>query len=410
MTETGVVVDAATPLADLPDGALLTWVGFDAVTTGPESSNAVAPQGRADHGGPWVLLVAIGAVLLASAVLALAQGGSIATPTARAAAAGVLALGALVSIGAWAYPLPRRLPDLAIGAPLTLAFAAAAVGTPVVFRGAHMAVTAGLVAAALVAVTAAALTRDPRARATASALAITLLVVAAVWGITLMVNAPAASAAAITMGLVAPGLRLVPALLLRVPEGYAIEYRHFLGNRWSVRGAIPDDPGAVSMPTVRTYVDAAQARLHAGVVTLSVMAAACAPFVAPLTRSDSLIPRIGATVLLVATAMGLTLWPRRTSRPVLRWTPRLSAAAIVVVVLAQVALGTSEPSRLGLAVAGLVVGTVAAMLIAPVAARRAALGWSRLGDLVESASVVLALPAGFLAAGTLEFVRAMVSG
>jgi hypothetical protein len=38
------------------------------------------------------------------------------------------------------------------------------------------------------------------------------------------------------------------------------------------------------------------------------------------------------------------------------------------------------------------------------------LAWSRIADVVENIAVVLALPAGMIAAGTLEFVRTMVSG
>lgn len=411
VTQAGTVVDPAQLVGDVPDGALLTLVGHGVPAPSAARSGADNPTARPDRSLPWVLISTFALIVAAGGVAALTGGADSVSETAHAVTASLLALASLTTAAVWARaPQSARPPALLVGAPVALAFASAAVAVPTVYRGAHLAVAVGALSAAFVATVASALSDNARRRGTASALAIMCIVLAAIWGLTLMTGATASAAAALTMGLAVPGLRVVPALLLRLPEGYSIEYRHFIGNRWTVRGAIPDDPGPVTMPVIRDYVEGADARLATAVVGLVVAAVGSAPFVAPLLWNEGIFVRVGDAVLVATTVLGLLLWPRRTTRPTLRWTPRIGAALCVVIVAAAATSSLAGPTALAVATAVFACAVVTAAIIHPVSRRQSALGWSRLGDIIESASVVLALPAALFAAGTLEFMRAMVSG
>lgn len=396
----------------LRDGALLTIVDVNAGSGAPGDSGDDSRLGplRNDVAAPWWMLVTLTALLLVASVLDLAAGSTLLGPTARIAVAGVIALGAMGTGVMWSRRHEPQREPAALVAPILLAFTSAIVGTPAIYKGAHAALTAGLLAAGVLGTLLAVTSNHRTGRALAGAASTWSLTLGTVWGATLIFEWSAWAAAALSLGLVAAGLRFIPTRLLRLPEGYAIEYQHFLGNRWSVRGAIPKDPGPVTMEVVQPYVDEAAARLTVGVMVLSAVAAFMTPWVVGGIHAESIFQRIGTITVLITTVLGLLLWSRRTSAPELRWPPRLAAAVMVGVTVLSLANTADATGRVVVAASLLGVGLVALGVLVPVSRHRAALGWSRLGDILETLSVVLAPPAAMLAAGTLDFVRAVMSG
>jgi hypothetical protein len=410
---TGRETSLAARGADLDDGSLLTIVDLSPAGA-PSRSRAARPgDGDAERGSVWWMLGIAGA-LVATLVLVDAGVGILLPDVAVRILAGILLAGAAAgSALLWVMRRPADRPrdGLVMLAPLVIAFAGGAIIVPPMLVGAaQLAVTAGLLAAGIVAALLAVALEGPRLRAGARMATVVLLVLALIWGATLFAGWGMLAAAAISAGVVPLGLRGLPSTLLEVAEGYHIDYRHFMSSRWTVRGAIPEDPGPVDLPVVRSEVAEAAARLLVGTLLLAATPALVVPLVLPgLVASDPFV--FGGTIgLLCAIVLALLLVPRHTAQPVLRWAPRIGAVLVVAEVAISVAL-SSPPLLLTLVGAGsLVLGLIAAALVVPVGRGAGSLGWSRLADLGEWLAVALALPAALLAADGLDVLRGMMAG
>jgi hypothetical protein len=361
----------------------------------------------------WWLLGSV-AVLLAALVLSDAGRVLLPDPVARILLGGTLCLAAAgIALAGVAHRRRDALAGasaLALLAPYALAFAGGAAAIPPQLEQAgHLAVAAGLLAAAIVSALVTVALPLARLRTGASAATVVLLVLTAIWGVALLAGWGMPAAAAISVGLVPLALRALPSLLVDVDEGYHIDYAAFMSSRWTVRGAIPEDPGPVTMPAVRTVVDGAEAGTVVGTVLFSLAPPLLVPLLLPgLASPDALV--FGGTIGLLATlVVALLLAPRRTATPALRWAPR-AAAAVVVVEIAVALTVAFPPLLLTIAAGGLLaVGLVAAATLVPIARGAASLGWSRLADAFDWLAVALALPAALLAADGIDVLRGMMA-
>lgn len=412
LTRSGREIDPGSAVDDLTDGTLLSVVDLTVLAVKPRRGAGAAP--RTDHAELWWGAATGGAALTALGLERLAHHDTLLHSWARPVGATALGLLAAGAAAVWlarraargTHATPAGLPFAAI---VALSSAAAVIATPATHGGTHLAIALALAAMAAVFSLMAVVTprREPRGLVgTATTLA---LVLAAVWGGTLLLGWPIASAAAISLGLVAPGIRLVGTLLLDVHEGYSINYEHFMSQRWTVRGAVPGNPGEVTMDAVQPHVAESTARLTTGVVALTAVAVLTTPLVLPAMHAPSLWVRIGAIGALAATAAALMLGPRHRSSAALRWTPRVGASLIALAVATDLALRADDQTRLLLAGAALLVAVVTAALIIPVSRGASSLVWSRTADLFEWLAVALALPLALLAANVLESVRTMMS-
>lgn len=415
LNDSGTEVPTDTHPDSLRDGALLTIVDL-ALGSSAVKSDAAAhdtthhTSPRTDVAAPWLMLAVLAVLLLIASLSELAAGSTVLTDPTRIIVAIALAMGALGTGVSWARRTSPQSEPAALVVPLVLALTAAIIGTPALYKGAHLALTVGFLGAGVLATVLAVASSQRSARALAGAARTWSLTLGAIWALTLLLDWSAFAAATLSLGLVAAGLRFIPTRLLKVPEGYAIEYQHFLGNRWSVRGAIPDNPGAVTMDVVQPYVDEAAARLSVGVMALSGVAAFTTPWVVTGIHAESIFQRIGTITVLVTTVLGLLLWSRRASAPKLRWPPRIAAATMVGTTVLALVTTADATGRMVVAATLLGVGLVVLGALVPISRHPVALGWSRVGDILETLSVVLAPPAAMLAAGTLDFVRAVMSG
>ncbi|KQX05464.1 MULTISPECIES: hypothetical protein [unclassified Leifsonia] len=402
----GTEIAPETPAIDLVDGGLYSVVDLRADAAVSARAERESASRRVDHGAPWWMLAVIAPLALA-AIVAVSVG-----PGMRLLTSIVLGLAAIVTAVVWAARARAGMAGaVALLAPLALAFSAGALAPPPGLEdGVRLAVAAGFVAAAVLSAVLTATAASAELRAAAGTVAIMLAVLAAIWGLALLLHWEEPAAAAVSLGAVPLALRALPSTLVNLPEGYFIDYKHFIGNRWTVRGAIPESPGAIRVETVRAVVDGSSARLVAGAALLSIIAAVFAPVALLRPWESDPFVATGGIVLIVCVEISLLLTPRHTTGLLLRWMPR-AAAAVVLVVAAQLALTTLDPLALSIIAAGLFLAAViAAAIVVPASRGASSLAWSRTGDVIEWIAVAFALPAALLYADVLSLLRGMMAG
>ncbi len=391
----GSPVDLGTPAAQLLEGGLYAVAG-PAATPARRIDRATA--GGSVNPLPWAL-VGFGIV---AAMLAVGD-ERLRWPT-----AGVLALAALVSM---VFGVARGgTGDIGAAASLVLAGIGSCLGALTILVDAP--VLAFAVAGAAMAVLAALLmvvARTARARAAAAPVVVIAALFAALALTGPMLGwAPnqlliAASAIAVV------GIRAAPSLLVGVEPGYHIDYGRFMVLRWTVRGRVPVSIDRIDEQRVREIVAAAEARLDSAILMLAVLAGAGLPAAAPALVGPDPVARISAMVYVLLAVLALLLTSRRTAAPALRIPPR---AAAVIGLLLLAAVVVPQASAAGAAIGAgalLFAALVAAAAVLPLARGERSLGWSRTGDIVDSLAIALVLPAGLLAAGTLDLLRGVLT-
>lgn len=398
----GALLAPTVPLSSLEDGALVVVIDL-AEPVG--DVHRVRPEPGTHARSTWWLLAIVSGVVAALALVELATGTRVLGDGAGVAVGGMLMLGAVVAGARWI----RRADDGAATAPaavLLLAFTGGVLAVPAVPGAAHLAITVGLGAAGLL-FTALVIPAHPgAARSMAATVATLLVLLAGVWGATLMWAWGAAAAAALSLGLVAPGWRVLPQLLLTLPDGWSIHYRAFMTQRWTVRGAVPEDPGPIAMPVVRRAVEDAVARLIAGVAVLAAVAVLATPVVLAHLPHASPAARIGGAALIALTVIHLLLAPRHATAPALRWLARGAAAAMLAACVIAVIRAAPEVAPVIIAGALMLAGAVGAAAIVPTARGVRSVAWSRAGDVLESVAVALVPAAALVAADVIAIIRA----
>lgn len=403
----GFEIPGDTECEDLIDGGLYSLIDRTVLPSPGDRPRPVATPTRVDHGARWWMLAVSGLLLVA----VFAQGAG--EPLLRLLVALLLVAGSVSGAVAWA----RR--DSAAGvrgilgvlAPILLSFAAGALLIPAQLEASgHLATASGFLAASVTTAIIAVAARARAMRAAAGTATVLLVGLAAVWGLALLLRWGPAEAAAISLGLVPLGLRALPSSLVNLPEGYFIDYKHFMTSRWTVRGAIPEPVGLLRPERITAVVDDSSARLIAGTAVLSLVAAAMAPvaFLRPWPADPIVLS--GGIALLVCAGLALLLTPRHTTSRILRWLPRGAAAVVVVVAGLQAAAALGTGAQMLGAVALFALGLLAVGVVIPIARGASSLVWSRFGDAFEWLAVALALPAALLYADSLSLVRGMMAG
>jgi len=389
--------------ADLADGALYAVVDLHRRSPAADQLNSTGAT-RHQRGALWWML---GTAAIVSVALSLSD-ASTAPALHRMVASLVLGLAALV----WAVRRPSDNPSSALTmlAPLSLAFAAGLVAIPVqLVAGVQLGVVAGLLAAGILAALLTATVGGVQLRSASGTATVLLLLIAVVWGLSLLFGWSITAAAAISAGIAPLGLRALPSTLVNLPDGYHINYRHFMSARWTVRGSIPESPNAVTMNAVRDVVQESSARLVTGTVLLSGIPVLMVPMALIGSWVANPVVFGGRIGLLATLVLALLLLPRHNATATLRWVPR--AAAALIALEAIVAASSIVGSLLLLvgAVGFLALGVFVVVVMVPIGRGARSLVWSRLADVVELLTVALALPAALLAADILTLLRGMIA-
>ncbi len=403
--------DLGATVHDLSDGALLTVVD---PTLHPESTRTHQHHATHDARGDvtWWLLSATGVT-----GLALAATGTLNRTWQPIALAGL----ALITLAVAARPPvrpaqphpTRRWTSAAADAsrvigPVLLAVAAALSLIPTGMHGSTqvtVVIAAGTAAGVLL--VAQLVLPQPATRAMIGTTARLAMVVAAVWAAVVYLGWTVQAGAALTVGLVPLAIRALPTTLLRLPQGYFVEYRRFLRNPWSVRGRVPDPAGPIDPDWITGQVTQSHAARGSGTFVLAAIGAISLPFAVPGNGVGGLAAA-GTAIMLTCYVLTLLLIVRPEASAMVRWSVRASAF-VGLAIGARLLLGTiNDPWIVALVL--VLGGLLAAALIAPLARGFTSLSLSRIGDMVQGLAVVLSMPAAFVAANGVELVRRAVSG
>lgn len=402
----GREIPRGTAMTALDDGAVLVLV--DPAVAAPSSTRRSAPTPAASRvTAAWAVLTAAGGIL---ALLRLLGADALPAPvrTPMAAAALVAALAAAAVFALRARPgSPTLAPVLAV---VVLAFGGGVAIVPELpAASTQVAVFTGLLAASVVSGVIGILGATQTVRAQSRTAAIVTAVLAAVWGLSLLLHLDPSAPAAVTLGLVPVAQRVLQSSLVDVAPGTFIDYARFQSTRWTVRQSLPDEVRTIEADDADALVERSTARLVVGVVLLVAAGAASAFTALPTFAVADPVLLGGRIALAVTVVLALLLGSRKSTVPFLRWVAR--GGAIVVVAAVLVALVPTIPREMLVLVAGLVlvVGLAAALLVVPVGRGLRSLGWSRTGDVFEALATALSLPAGMLAAGAIEIARAMMA-
>ncbi|MFT4258279.1 hypothetical protein [Microbacterium sp.] len=403
----GLEVPEGTACEDLVDGGLYALVDRAAAPAQRAAgTDAGATPTRMDHGARWWMLAVSGLLLIA--VFAHGAGD----PLLRLLTALLLVVGAACSAIVWS----RRESGagvrgiLGVLTPVLMAFAAGALLIPAALvASAHLSTASGFLAAGITTAIIAVVARSRPIRAAAGTATVLLVSLAAVWGIALLLRWGQAEAAAVSLGLIPLALRALPSSLVNLPEGYFIDYKHFMTSRWTVRGAIPESVGVLRPERIVAVVDDSSARLIAGTAVLSAVAAVLAPLAFLRDWPRDPLVTAGGIALLVCLGLSLLLTPRHTTSKILRWLPRAAAAVVFLTAGLRTAIGVGGDGQVLSAVALFLLGVVALAVVIPVSRGVRSLAWSRIADAFEWLAVALALPAALLYADVLSLLRGMMA-
>ena len=409
LDRSGAETHLSTRGSDLADGSLLSLIDLRARSL--SNLPVVGGDPLRDRGAIWWMLAMVAVVTLGVHVLGTGPGRT--DPALqRGLASAALGVAAIVSALVWArrHPHDVTLGALSMLSPLTLAFASGFVMIPLTMAaGLHLAVVCGLAFAAVLAALLTVTIGGLRLRSFSGVTTVILVVLAAIWGITLLSGMGVAAAAVISAGAVPLGLRILPSTLVNVDEGYLIDHEKFMSTRWTVRGAVPHTPTEIRADNVGAVVEDSSARLLAGTVLLSGIPVLVVPLAADADWQANPLVLGGAIGLLSSLVIALLLIARHTASPALRWVPRGAAVLVLVEATAAAAL-TVGSLTLTVAAAGfLVVGIFAAVLLVPIGRGARSLVWSRLADVLEALAIALSLPSALLAADIVSILRGMMA-
>jgi hypothetical protein len=391
---------------DVPDGIVLTVSRGSAGATVSEDEAARART--MPRGADSIALAAAGLVLLGGATLLhLGMGpwgdGESAPTWWRPVVVGLLALVLLALVGR--KPRERTvLYDMAALSTVSLALGALIV-PPSGMPGIRLAiVVAPAIAGAVVALRSGISERRQDRSASSAALVATVwLGVALIGLVTIQTTSGLAFAAPILMGAVPPLLLAMPALAIDVPDEQLLDLKHVTRDASGPRQAAPKSPVDVTRPRVRRVVSTARARQDLVVVLLSLTAMALPVPVLQIVQIGGM-RGWAATVVVVAAVVTLLLVPRTARSRLVRVLPRVAAFGMIAqIAWAAVVGGRMEALTVGM-VAVVVALAVAGIAIA-VGAGKYNVALARVGDIVQNLAIYLALPAGVVAAGTIQWVR-----
>lgn len=411
-----VVMEAAgreiapdTAVGDLRDGAILVLVDLSLASRASSGRRRAATSSRDDRPpSSWWLLGAVGAVLGALALgVPVVVDPAVRLPVGIAAAIGAT----LVAVTVAARAPKRRSSHLAaVLGILLLAFGAGAAVMPAVPAAAgELGVFTGLLFAAVLAGVMGIVSRSGTLRAETRTAMVVLLVLAAVWGLAMLVHAGPEAAAAVTLGLVPVAQRVLLASAVDVPPGTFIDYERFQTTRWTVRQQLPPEVQAIDADEAGALVARSTARLTTGVILFVVAGVLCAPVaISSFDLSDPLV-FAGRIALPTTVVLALLLSARKSTVPALRWVSRLGAVAVLLAVLVAVIPSAGATTLALVAGVCLAVGAASAFLVIPAGRGVQSLAWSRAADAFEWIAVALSLPAALLAADAVDLVRGMMA-
>lgn len=418
VTSDGARLDLRSTAGDaLRDGSVLHVSAVPARPVARPTQDAAVPGGTQPPAAllPQFLLVALAGACALVVVAVRAIPGLLPvepmSSTSQQVVAAAFLLAALV-LGLWPTVRQAGRNEICIVVATLLACAGGASAVDATLAaGDQLAVVAGFVSASSVAALAAV-----RARSAGGDGLQVALVLAALFALgacvsvgVLFLEQPAWVTAAVLLGLVPLGMRLLPSFALQVPVVYLVDAAHVTRSALSVRGGPPRPSPAVRNRAVEGAVGRGDRLLEAGTVALSAAAAVLTPVVllsAPTGGTEG----VAAVVLVLLVAFALVSMPRTARGSSSKTAPRAAAAAMLFTLVAETTFLDPPNSITAVACALVVLGLLVAFVSVQVGRGRRSVGLSRLTDGLEGLAVTLSLPVALVAVGTIETVRSAFSG
>ncbi|MGO1511168.1 MAG: hypothetical protein ACTHW4_11425 [Actinomycetales bacterium] len=221
--------------------------------------------------------------------------------------------------------------------------------------------------------------------------------------VTLQVDTGLEVVAAVAVGVVPPLLMAMPALAIDVPDDQLIDLAHVSRDATAVRQEAPKAPAEVTAPRIRRVVTTARMRQNLVALLVCLLAVVLAPSVLGIVPVGGM-RSWAATAAVLLLVVALLLVPRGAQSRMVRIVPRLTAFVVIAqIAWAAVVGGRAEALTVG------VLAVVAALAVAGLAIAMARgisnVALARAGDIVQGLAVYLALPAGVVAAGAIQWVR-----
>lgn len=404
-TSTGVILDPATTVqqAGLRHGDVVvalpqTREGFEATSFLDRNSLlALTSPPKTHHAPAFTPWVAAAAAILAATVAS-----SLGYGTPRLICAGLLAVLAAV------IPLLTLLRDdntFAWATVCPLFAAAAAVAAVSSNRAGGTLLVAG--ACGLATATGAAYSRTLSSRRTDDPLLVWLwagLAVAAISTATLLIGASTGAMWAIFLVVSVAVSRLLPALVIDVPDDLLIDFTRLAKTAWSAR----EEPrkrrrGLIRREDVENLAHGGQSLVVAASVAV-VLAALVSAVALEFTVEDR-TATIGAHIMTIATGVAFALGSRSfRSRPT-RFLMRVAGALILIVGVTRLMIDVDTTRLPLLAIGAITAGSLTAVAAAALGRGWHSLRWSRSAEIFDGLSVVVVVAGLPLATGLFTFVR-----
>lgn len=253
--------------------------------------------------------------------------------------------------------------------------------------------------------------RHPRVRGAAGACMLMLLLMALGCAATIYCDLPPALLAALGVCAGAWGAQMMANLVVRVPDGYLLQWRRHMTRRWTVRGDIPDDARILTDADLRGDLQWFLARYAAGIIGCTVCMGLS---FAALTQTVDYSVRMHRIALLttgIALALYLALKPRQSGRPFERHLMRGVAVAVWMLLMTRMPAVLPELGAhtvfATLAVNGVMALGLGFGMIAQHSGLRS-LALSRTADILCVTALCVTPLAALASAGLVEWVRGLV--
>lgn len=229
----------------------------------------------------------------------------------------------------------------------------------------------------------------------ASVLLVLGIAVAVTFGVALQRGGDVQVPAAVLLGLTPAAYRLLPSYSIDVPDEQLIDVERLSVTAWAARTSRRPASRRIRLGEIEQAVGSAQRTVSTAAVALA--------------AASNGLPRWGAAIEVALVVIALGLLPR-TARSMLDKVAPRPAAGVLLLQLALLlgAHGSAVASTLGTA-ALLGLGLVAAISATALAGGWLSVRGSRLADVLESLSVVLALPAALIAVDAIATFRRLTS-
>ncbi|CAM3620296.1 hypothetical protein OCAE111667_18840 [Occultella aeris] len=301
-----------------------------------------------------------------------------------------------------------HLVDETILGPILAFTAGFLLAPPDAFAVLRLAVVIGLVAGASMAALRLAVStyhQDP-STSVASVLTMAWVVLAVLFGLSLILDLPVHVAPALILGVVPLVLRAMPSASIAVPDEQLLDLSFVARTATSVRGRAPRPPGRVQWLQVERTVRYAERRKAAGLAVASVLVMAMAPPVLAAYEPGTIT---GWATLALFTFLVITLGlgPRSYRGVIEKSAPRFA----LLVLLIEIALAARVTPDAGLwSLVGIGGGLGIALLTMAIVTGWRSVKWSRAGDIIEGIAIIFVMPAALLAAGVIEGLQTVAAG